>query len=322
METGRLIDGVALAASEREQIKQRVAALRAATGLERPVRLDAIIVDAGDNSARVYADNQAKTCAQLGIEYKLHSIATSSDESDAASAFDDVAGRVLLLSADESVHAVMLHVPLPAGVDPYRVQRLIAAHKDVEGVNPANIGNIVYGRSSLAPCTALAVMKMVEDTWRRKTELNELRLGEPRYGDSTPFLRGQLAVVVGAGDVVGKPIAVLLMRQEATVISCNKYTPHLAELARQADILVAAAGVPGLVTPEMIKPGAIVIDVGVNRVPGADGKLRTVGDVSFEQCKRIAGWISPVPGGVGPVTVAMLLNNVVQAAERAHGKQS
>ncbi len=316
MQTGRLIDGVALAASEREQIKQRVAALRISTGLDRPVRLDAIIVDAGDNSARVYADNQAKTCAQLGIEYKLHSITTG----QGAQAFDDIAGRVLLLSADEGVHAIMVHVPLPEGVDPYSVQRLIAAHKDVEGVNPANIGNIVYGRSSLAPCTALAVMKMVEDTWRRKTELNELRLGEPRYGDSAPFLRGQVAVVVGAGDVVGKPIAVLLMRQEATVVSCNKWTPHLAEVARQADILVAAAGVSGLVTSEMIKPGAIVIDVGVNRVPGADGKLRTVGDVAFEQCKRIAGWISPVPGGVGPVTVAMLLNNVVQAAEKAHGK--
>lgn len=316
METGRLIDGVALAASEREQIKQRVATLREVTGLAHPVRLDAIIVDSGDNGARVYADNQAKTCAQLGIEYKLHSLTCS----EGPAGFDDVAGRVLLLSSDENVHAMMLHVPLPPSIDPYRVQRLIAAQKDVEGVNPANIGNIVYGRSSLAPCTALAVMKMVEDTWRRKTELNELRLGEPRYGEGIPFLRGQLAVVVGAGDVVGKPIAVLLMRREATVISCNKWTPHLVDLARQADILIAAAGVPGLVTPEMIKPGAVVIDVGVNRVQGSDGKMRTVGDVAFEQAKRIAGWISPVPGGVGPVTVAMLLNNVVQAAERAHGR--
>lgn len=291
----RIIDGNQLAASYRDRIRSRVETVRKAGG---HVRLDAVLVDSGDNGARLYAENQAKTCAQLGIEYKLHRLAQGAG-------YDDIAGRVLLLSSQDDVSAIMMHLPLPDGVDPHRVQRLIDPEKDVEGVNPANIGNIVYGRSSLAPCTALAVIKMLESV-----------SGRP---DGAPFLRGKVAVVVGAGDVVGKPIAVLLMRQEATVVSCNKWTPMLPDITRQADVLVAAAGVAGLISSEMVKPGAIVIDVGVTRVKGADGKSKTVGDVSFEEVSRVAGWISPVPGGVGPVTVSMLLLNVLEAAERRVG---
>lgn len=292
----RIIDGVQLAKTYREQIQQRVAGVMRAGGR---VRLDAVLAEAGDNAARVYAENQARTCEQLGIEYRLHRLPSGSG-------FDEAAGRVLLLSSDDDATAVMVHLPLPSGVDPYRVQRLIAPEKDVEGVNPANIGNIVYGRSSLAPCTALAVIKMVEWVARE----------DGWAAASGPLLRGKLAVVVGAGDVVGKPIAVLLMRQEATVLSCNKWTPGLPDLARRADVLIAAAGVVNLVTPDMVKPGAVVIDVGVNRVPGPGGRTRTVGDVAFEQVRESASWISPVPGGVGPMTVAMLLLNVVEAAER------
>ncbi|MCA9299233.1 MAG: bifunctional 5,10-methylenetetrahydrofolate dehydrogenase/5,10-methenyltetrahydrofolate cyclohydrolase, partial [Phycisphaerales bacterium] len=192
-------------------------------------------------------------------------------------------------------HAIMLHMPLPEGIDAYRVQRLIDPSKDVEGVNPANIGNIIYGRSSLAPCTALASVRMIQSTG--------------------VDLRGRVAAVVGASNVVGKPIAALLMQHEATVFSCNKYTPDLPDLTRRADVLIVAAGVPGLVTADMVKPGAIVIDVGVNRVRGADGQMMTVGDVDFEGVRPVAGHISPVPGGVGPMTVAMLLRNVVQASE-------
>lgn len=293
---GRIIDGNALAREYRDRIAARVQAIRAGGGR---VRLDAVLVDSGDNGARVYAENQAKTCKALGIEYKLHELAAGSD-------YSDIAGRVLLLNTEESVSAIMLHMPLPEGVDAYRVQRLIAPEKDVEGVNPANIGNVVYGRSSLAPCTALAVIKMVE--WVQTSSGSALNL------------KGKNAVVVGASDVVGKPIAVLLMRQDATVVSCNKWTPELATLTRQADVLVAAAGVPGLVTREMVKHGAIVVDVGVNRVAGPDGKAKTVGDVDFAGVSEVADWISPVPGGVGPMTVAMLLLNVVEAAERRGGR--
>lgn len=295
--TATIIDGVQLAKVYRESIKERVAAVRARGGR---VRLDAILVEWGDNAAKVYADNQARTCEMLGIEYKLHRL-------DHEAIFDDIAGRVLLLSSQDDVTAIMAHLPMPEGVDPYLVQRLISAEKDVEGVNPANIGNVVYGRSSLAPCTGLAVLKMLQNYY-----------GIPDVPGQRvePFLRGKLAVVVGAGDVVGKPIAVLLMRQDATVVSCNKYSSQITELTRRADILVAAAGVPGLIKADMVKPGAVVIDVGVNRVTGPDGKTRTVGDVDFESVKQVAGALSPVPGGVGPMTVSMLLLNVVEAAER------
>lgn len=302
--TARIIDGKALAERYRREISQHVAAIKARGGR---VRLDAVLVGAEDNASRLYAQNQGRTCSELGIEYRLHELGERAG-------YDDIAGRVLLLNTMEDVSAIMVHVPLPEGVDPYSIQRLIAPEKDVEGVNPANIGNIVYGRSSLAPCTALATVAMIESVIEEQRGSGAAGPKEEGAGS----LRGKVAVVVGAGDVVGKPIAVMLMRREATVVSCNKWTPGLKELTRGADIVVAAAGVPGLITADMIKPGGetIVVDVGVNRVTGPDGKTRTVGDVAFDEVRQVAGWVSPVPGGVGPVTVAMLLRNVVEAAER------
>lgn len=288
----KIIDGKALAEGVRQEVARRVARVTASGG---KVRLDAVLVDSGDSAARVYAHNQATGCRALGIEYRLH-------ELKAGSGFDDIAGRVLLLNANDDVSAIMVHMPLPEGLEPYDVQRLIAPEKDIEGVNPANIGNIVYGRSSLAPCTALAAVAMIESTG--------------------VVLQGKRAVVVGASNHVGKPIAVLLMRHDATVISCNKWTQGMEQLCAEAEVLVAAAGVPGLIKAPMVKPGAVVIDVGVNRVAGPDGKMRTVGDVAFDEVAPKAGSISPVPGGVGPVTVAMLLRNVVEAAERRMGVSS
>lgn len=289
MSGSTIIDGRALAEATRRDIARRVQAVKDRGGR---VALDALLADAGDNAARQYAENQGKTCAELGIEYRLHSFPLDAG-------FDDVAGRVLLLNTRDDVSAIMVHLPLPQGIEPYSIQRLIAPEKDVEAVNPANIGNVVYGKSSHVPCTALAVLRMI-----RHTGID---------------LQGKRAVVVGAGDAVGKPIAVLLMRQDATVISCNKFTWGLADLARTADVLIAAAGKPHLITPEMVKPGAVVIDVGVNRVPDPEhpGKMKTVGDVDYARVAPLAGWISPVPGGVGPMTVTMLLQNVVEAAERA-----
>ncbi len=297
-----IIDGNALAASLREQIKQRAQGVRAQGGF---VKLDAILAESGDNGARIYAENQAKTCEKVGIDYTLHRLPLGATEAE-------IAAKVTTLSDSAACHAIMMHVPVPDGIEPYNLQRLIHVEKDVEGVNPANIGNIVYGKSSLAPCTALAVVKMVEHVHGPNFGYTE------SFGTAAtaPLLRGKVAVVVGSSDVVGKPIAVLLMRHDATVISCNKWTPYLEEYCRSADVLVAAAGVPGLISAEKIKSGATVIDVGVNRMTGQDGKTRTVGDVAFEQAARVAGHISPVPGGVGPVTVAMLLLNVVESAER------
>ena len=277
-----IVDGRALSAAVRESIVARIAASN------RPVRLDAVLVG-GDRAAAIYAENQAKTCAAVGIDYRLHRLPEGA-------AYDDIAGRILLLNTEDDVRAIMMHLPLPAGVDHERIQALIHPEKDVEGVNPANIGNVVYGRRSLVPCTALASVEMIESTG--------------------VALRGARCVIVGASNIVGKPIAVLLMRAEATVISTNKFTKDLAALTRSADVLVAAAGVPGLISAEMVKPGAVVIDVGINRVKGPDGKSMTVGDVDFEPVREVAGWISPVPGGVGPMTVAMLLRNTVDAALR------
>ena len=277
-----IIDGKALSATVREKLVARIKA----SG--RPVRLDAVLVG-NDRSAAIYAENQAKTCAAIGIDYRLHRLGD-------CAGYDDIAGRVLLLNNEDDVRAVMMHLPLPIGIDVERVQSLIAPEKDVEGVNPANIGNVVYGRRSLVPCTALAAVEMIESTGVE--------------------LRGSRCVVVGASNIVGKPIAVLLMRAEATVISTNKFTRAIADLTRSADVLVAAAGVPHLIRGDMVKPGAIVIDIGIHRVSSPDGKSTTIGDVAFDEVRSVAGFISPVPGGVGPMTVAMLLRNTVDAALR------
>ncbi len=277
----KIIDGKAIGAQVRMEIRKRIEAAK------RSVRLDAVLVG-DDRAAAIYAQNQAKTCAEAGIEYHLHTL-------PASCGYDEIAGRILLMNTEESIKAIMLHLPLPVGVDTERVQSLIAPEKDVEGVNPANIGNVVYGRRSLVPCTALAVLEMIESTGIT--------------------LRGSKCVVVGASNIVGKPIAVLLMRAEATVVSANKFTKNLSMLTREADVVVAAAGVASLVKSDWIKPGAVVVDVGINRIPGVDGKSVTVGDVD-PQVAEIAGWMSPVPGGVGPMTVAMLLRNVAEAALR------
>jgi methylenetetrahydrofolate dehydrogenase (NADP+)/methenyltetrahydrofolate cyclohydrolase len=282
-DAAKIIDGKALSRDRRGRLAERALALADAG---HPVRLDAVLA-VGDSASRLYAENQAATCSKVGIEYRLHEVGA------------DASGEQILhlidtLNAADDVTAIMVHLPLPDAVDQYSVQSRIAPDKDVEGVNPTNIGNIIYGRSSLAPCTALATLALID-----ATDVN---------------LRGKRAVVVGASDHVGKPIAVLLMRREATTVSCNEWTWGIEELARSADILVSAVGKTGLITPDWVKPGAVVIDVGINRVTDADGNTRTVGDVEAG-VGRVAGWISPVPGGVGPVTVTMLLQNVIDVAE-------
>jgi len=283
--TARIIDGRALAKNVKATLASRIERLRAC---DTPVRLDAILVGS-DGSAAIYARNQATACRELGIEHVLHQLPDDARD-------DEIAGRVMLLNAEPLVHAVMVHLPLPSGVDTERIQSMIDPAKDVEGVNPANIGNIVYGRRSLVPCTALAVMEMIEST-----------------GIDLP---GTRCVCVGASNIVGKPVVVLLMRDQATVISTNKYTPQLGSLTRTADVLISAAGTPGLITADMVKPGAVVIDVGISRVEASDGTRRTVGDVAFDEVAAVASAVSPVPGGVGPMTVAMLLRNTVESASR------
>lgn len=283
--SAQIIDGKALAEQFREQVAQRAKALREQGFTPK---LDALLVESGDNGARVYAQNQARTCEAIGIDYQLHTLPKGSDQAT-------IEDHLRRLNSDQDVHAIMVHMPMPEGVDAYHIQQLVDPDKDVEGVNPANIGNVVYGRSMRAPCTALATLKLIDVTG--------------------VDLKGKRCVVVGASAVVGRPIAVLLMQREATVVSCNKYTQGIKELCQSADVLIPAAGVPGLITADMVREGALVIDVGVNRIMDADGIRRTVGDVDFEAVAAVAGHISPVPGGVGPMTVAVLLHNVIELAE-------
>ncbi|MDP7009259.1 MAG: bifunctional 5,10-methylenetetrahydrofolate dehydrogenase/5,10-methenyltetrahydrofolate cyclohydrolase [Phycisphaerales bacterium] len=284
MANATIIDGRALAAKVKDSLAVRVDGLK---DRGKCVRLDAVLVG-GDQGAHLYAKNQEKACNAVGIEYNLHELPESASHKEVVATIDALNGNPM-------VTAIMVHMPLPESVDTDAIQTMIAVDKDVEGVNPANIGNIVFGRRSLVPCTALAVMEMIESTGME--------------------IRGKQAVCVGASTIVGKPVAVLLMQAEATVISTNEHTSNQETLTRNADILVTAAGVHNLVTADIVQEGAVVIDVGINRIVGEDGKKRTVGDVDYEAVKKVAGFISPVPGGVGPMTVAMLLRNTVQAAE-------
>jgi methylenetetrahydrofolate dehydrogenase (NADP+)/methenyltetrahydrofolate cyclohydrolase len=284
-----IIDGKQLAERMRADIRRQVEAL-AAEG-HRP-RLAALIV--GEPPAgMVYAQQQARQCSEMGIEYELV-------QAPAECGAGCLCEKIDRLNRDDSVTGIMLHMPLPPQIDAPSMQYRIDPYKDVEGVNPANIGMVFYGQPIIAPCTALAVVELIKETGM--------------------VLPGANAVVVGQGPIVGLPISVFLIQQFATVTGCHVATRDLAAHTRQADLLVVAVGKAGLITAEHVKPGAIVVDVGINRVQAVDsnGKSvsKTVGDVDFDSVSRIASAITPVPGGVGPVTVAMLLRNTVEAARK------
>ena len=277
----RILDGKALAASIRAELKQRVAAL-----VQRGVKPGLAVVLAGDDAAsRVYVRNKTLAAAEIGVHCALHEFK------------QDVAESVLLskikgLNADRAVHSVLVQLPLPKHINATRVLEAIAPAKDVDGFHEVNLGALLAGRPGVVPCTPAGVMRLIE------------RAGVP--------LAGRHAVVVGRSNIVGKPLALLLLQKDASVTICHSKSKDLKAITKQADILVAAVGRPKLVSAEMVKPGACVIDVGVNRLP--DGKL--AGDVDYEAVKQIAGWITPVPGGVGPMTIAMLLENCLRAAAR------
>ncbi len=288
----KLIDGKALSSAIREYVAAAVAALKK-DGM--PVRLVALLV--GDNSAaRVYAENQKKTCAQVGIDYELRTLPMQTTTAELHAAIHQ-------LNADRGVTGIFLHAPLPAGLHLQDAQYQIDILKDVEGVNPANIGHVVYGHTIIAPCTALSVVELIDSTGVK--------------------LEGADVAVVGASRIVGRPLALLLTERNATVTLCHIHTKDTPAACRAADIVVVAVGKPGLVRGEHIKPGAVVIDVGINRLKITDafGRVteKTVGDVDFESVSPVAGWITPVPGGVGPMTVAMLLRNTLRAARLVYG---
>lgn len=284
-----VIDGASIAQRIKDEVKAQVARLAAAG---KRVHLTAIIVGSTP-AAEVYANRQAEACRAVGIDYTLLPLP------------DDISQRQLRaeirkLNADAGVTGIMLHAPVPPHIDLARMQFEIDVTKDVEGVNPANIGYVVYKHTLIAPCTAGAVMELIHST------------GVDLYGKE--------AVVVGASEIAGKPIALLLLADGATPTLCHIGTRDLLSHTRRADVLVVAVGKPALIGAEHVRAGAIVIDVGINRVKQPDGSTKTVGDVQFDAVAQVAGWITPVPGGVGPMTVAMLLKNTLRSAEIVLGR--
>lgn len=285
-----IIDGANIARQVREQVTQTVAGF---TARGKKIHLAAMIVGSTP-AGELYAQRQGEACRAVGIGYQLHTLAADVNQ-------QMVKDQIHRLNDDEGVTGIMLHMPLPSHMNATELQYEIAPRKDVEGVNPANIGYVVYGQTVIAPCTARAAVELINSTGVE--------------------VCGAEAVVVGASEIAGKPIALLLMEQMATVTVCHVATRDLALHTRRAEILVVAVGKPDLIGPDHVKEGAVVIDVGINRIKLADGTKKTVGDVSFEAVRQKAGFITPVPGGVGPMTVAMLLKNTMRCAELVYGTQ-
>ena len=284
--TAKVIDGVKLAAVIREDVAKRAAALTK-QGVKPGL---AVILVGQDPASQVYVKNKVAACEKAG----LHSVL---EQYPADMTQEALLSRIQTLNADRTIHGILVQLPLPKHIDAHRVIETIAAEKDVDGFHVSNAGLLMTGTPLFRPCTPYGVMKMLES--------------------EQAALRGAVAVVIGASNIVGKPMAMLLQSAGATVTICNSKTRDLAWHTRNADIVVVATGKPGMVTGDMIKPGAIVIDVGINR--GADGKL--CGDVDYASAKEVAGAITPVPGGVGPMTIAMLLVNTIEAAERVQSRQ-
>jgi len=282
--TARLIDGKAIAAGIRSEIKAQIEA-RLTRGLRAP-GLAVILV--GDNPAsEVYVRNKRKGCEEAGVRSFAHDLPAATSQAELLALIDT-------LNADSAIDGILVQLPLPAHIDTETVVERIGPDKDVDGFHPYNIGRLAVRMPLLRSCTPYGVMTLLKHT------------GETFYGRE--------AVVVGASNHVGRPMGLELLLAGCTVTTCHRFTNDLAAHVGQADILVVAAGKPGLVKGEWIKPGATVIDVGINRA--ADGSL--VGDIEFASARERAAWITPVPGGVGPMTVATLLQNTLLAAERFH----
>jgi methylenetetrahydrofolate dehydrogenase (NADP+) / methenyltetrahydrofolate cyclohydrolase len=282
--TAQIIDGVALSAQLRKDVATRAAALTA-----KGITPGLAVVLVGDSAAsQVYVRNKIKSCADNG----LHSVLEKHDSSMTEAALLALVGK---LNNDPSIHGILVQLPLPAHIDAHKVIEAIAPHKDVDGFHVASAGALMVGQPGFWPCTPYGCMKMLES-----------------IGYS---LKGKHAVVIGRSNIVGKPMALMLLQQNATVTVCHSGTTNLKAMTLQADVIVAAVGKRNVLTADMVKPGAVVIDVGMNR--NDEGKL--CGDVDFEGVKAIASHITPVPGGVGPMTITMLLVNTMEAAERVAG---
>ena len=280
--TAKIIDGNAVARTIRDECRQRVQRIVAQSGV--PPGL-AVILVGSDPASRIYVKNKIRACADVGIRSFRFDYPIDVKQ-------DDVVAKIAELNDDPAVHGILVQLPLPASFDMARILHTISADKDVDGFHLYNVGGLVVGGTVFPPCTPYGVLKLLEH--------------------ENISLEGKNVVVVGASNIVGKPIALMLMQHEATVCICHAKTRDLAQFTLLADVLVVAAGYPNLILPQMVRTGAVVVDVGINRL--ADGKL--VGDVDFARVAAKASYITPVPGGVGPMTVSMLLINTITSCER------
>lgn len=277
----KILDGAAMALEVEKELKQRVDALRE----KNVVPGLCVILVGNDPASQTYVANKEKACARLGIHSQTLRMGAETTQAELEAAIERA-------NEDEAIHGILVQLPLPAHLDEHRALALIRPEKDVDGFHAVNMGRLARGEDCVVACTPKGALHMLKAA------------GVP--------IAGKNAVVIGRSNIVGKPMALLLLQENATVTICHSRTENLAEYTRRADILVAAVGKPRFVTADMVKEGAAVLDVGINRV---DGKL--CGDVDFETVKEKAGWISPVPGGVGKMTIAMLMENTVSAAEKA-----
>lgn len=282
--SAQIIDGKAISRSIREEIRAEVAQLQ-----KQGVRPGLVVILVGDDPAsQVYVRNKAKACEELGYYSEVVRLPADTTQASLLSVIDRY-------NADDAVHGILVQLPLPKQIAEKAVIDRIAVHKDVDGFHPVSVGNMLIGDEALLPCTPAGIIELLQ-----------------RSGLS---VAGKHAVVIGRSNIVGKPVSMLLLREHATVTMCHSRTPNLPQMARQADILVVAVGVAKLVKRDWVKPGAVVIDVGMNRLE--NGKL--AGDVDYDDVVETAGWITPVPGGVGPMTITMLMANTLKACKRAAG---
>jgi methylenetetrahydrofolate dehydrogenase (NADP+)/methenyltetrahydrofolate cyclohydrolase len=281
-----IIDGKALAQTIREGIAEEVRVLEKDTGITPGL---AAVLVGDDPASAVYVKNKKIACEKAGLYPQEHLLPESTTQ-------EALLKLIHQLNEDSRIHGILVQLPLPPAIDSQAILQAVSPEKDVDGFHPVNVGRLVEGNPVFIPCTPKGVLQMIDSTGQD--------------------IAGKRAVVIGRSNIVGKPVAMLLLHRHATVTICHSRTKDLPGVVREADIVIAAIGKPRFVTADMVKEGAVVIDVGINRL--ADGKL--VGDVDFDRVKERAGWITPVPGGVGPMTIAMLLQNTLESAKRTGRK--
>ena len=292
MAATQIIDGKKIAAEVRAQVAAEVARLVKDHGVKPGL---AVVLVGEDPASKVYVKNKAQQTVEVGMNSWEHRLPAETSEAD-------VLAMVNKLNNDPACHGILVQLPLPKHINAEKVLNSINPDKDVDGFHPVNVGKLWVGEKTLVPCTPTGSIILAKSV--------------------APSLAGMNAVVIGRSNIVGKPVAALLLREHCTVTVAHSRTRDLHSVVKGADLVIAAVGIPEMVRGDWIKPGAIVIDVGINRITGPDGKGKLVGDVKYDECARVAGAITPVPGGVGPMTIACLLRNAAQAAAMQKGLKS